>query len=80
MGRYQGTILAPDLEGALAGLPPADLENPIALAKAISPLAHACWAGQRDFVMLEAFRRQVLEDGELAEADRALLRKRLQEE
>lgn len=80
LGRYQGTILAPDLQAAFDGLGPGDFESPLALAKAISPLAHACWAGKQDFVTVEAFRREVLEKETLAETDRVLLRKRLKEE
>lgn len=77
-GRYQGTILAPDLQAAFDGLGPGDFKSPLALAKAISPLAHACWAGEQDFVTMEAFRREVLANAGLAEADRALLRRRLE--
>lgn len=65
--RYQASILAPELREAFAGVKPEDFVDVRAFIRAILPLAHACWAGERRWISAQALREVMA--GKVAEED-----------
>ncbi len=67
LGRYQESLLAPALRERLGGLRPDMFEDVERVLAAVTPLARACWAGEREWITEEVLM------GVLGAEDRARL-------